>query len=69
MKRSKHTHARTHKEIDFTLQLVLLILVVSFNPNLVRRGEGGRNFTPSSWFSLNNSETVKAVTLTFCSIQ
>ena len=38
MKRSKHTHARTHKEIDFTLQLVLLILAVSFNPNLVRGG-------------------------------
>ena len=29
---------------------------------------GGVNFTPC-WFSLNNSETAKAVTLTFCSIQ
>ena len=31
---------------------------------------GGSKFTPSppSWFSLNNSENVKAVTLTFCSI-
>ena len=26
------------------------------------------NFTPS-WFSLNNSKTVRAVTLEFCSIQ
>ena len=27
------------------------------------------NFISSCWFSLNNLETVKAVTLTFCSIQ
>ena len=38
------------------------------NPNL-----GGGNFThtdthPACWLSLNNSETVKAVTLAFCSI-
>ena len=39
--------------------------------------EGGGNFTPNPpvfhlsrcWFSLNNSKTVKAVTLGFCSIQ
>ena len=30
-----------------------------FNPNL----GGVSNFTPLCWFSLNNSETVKAVTL------
>ena len=35
------------------------------DPNL--GGVGGGNFTPC-WFALNNSETVKAVTLTFCSI-
>ena len=35
-----------------------------FNTNL----GGGGNFTPC-WFSLNNSETVTAVTLAFCSIQ
>ena len=36
----------------------------SINPNL-----GGRElFYPRCWFSLNNSETVKAVTLAFCSI-
>ena len=29
---------------------------------------GGSSFAPS-WFSLNNSKTVKAVTLEFCSIQ
>ena len=29
----------------------------------------GGNFIPPCWFSLNNSETVKAVTLAFCSIQ
>ena len=33
-------------------------------------GWGGGNFTPSPcWFFLNNSETVKAETLAFCSIQ
>ena len=39
-----------------------------FNPNL----EGGGVILPSpppSWFFLNNSKTVKAVTLEFCSIQ
>ena len=30
---------------------------------------GGRVILPPCWFSLNNSETVKAVTLAFCSIQ
>ena len=34
------------------------------NPNL---GGGGVIFT--CWFSLNNSETVKAAALAFCSIQ
>ena len=36
-----------------------------FNPNL-----GGEWWVilPPSWFSLHNSETVKAVTLAFCSI-
>ena len=56
----------------------------SFNPNLgacvcVCVGEGGEGrgggrggaggFYHPSWVSLNNSETVKAVTLAFCSIQ
>ena len=38
----------------------------SINPNLgvIKDAE---DFIPSSWFSLNNSETVKAVTLEFCS--
>ena len=30
---------------------------------------GGRVNLPLCWFSFNNSETVKAVTLAFCSIQ
>ena len=45
---------------------------IVLNPNLVRVGEagGGGNFTLSpSWFALNNSKSVKAVTLEFCSIQ
>ena len=42
---------------------------ISLNPNLGVCGGGG-NFTPlPSWFSLNNSKKVKAVTLEFCSIQ
>ena len=44
------------------------------NPNLVGVGEAGGggegNFTISpSWFALNNSKTVKVVTLEFWSIQ
>ena len=40
---------------------------ISINPNL---GGGGEvKFYPLSWFSLNNSEMVQAVTLEFCSIQ
>ena len=35
---------------------------------VVNKSSCGGNFTPG-WFSFNNSETVKAVTLTFCSIQ
>ena len=50
-----------------------LITVNKLNPTLGRwggDGGGGGNFTSSPcWYSLNNSETVKAVTLAFCSIQ
>ena len=45
----------------------------SFNPNLgacVWGGGGGQGgFYHPSWVSLNNSETVKAVTLVFCSVR
>ena len=45
------------------------ITVSKLNPDL-GGGWGGCNSTPSPyWYSLNNSETVKAVALTFCSIQ
>ena len=30
------------------------------------QGGGRGNFTPPCWFSLNNSETIKVATLTFC---
>ena len=43
-----------------------------FNPNLGEEwwGGGGGNFAPPPyWFSLNNSETVKAVTPEFCSVE
>ena len=50
--------------------------MLGFNPNLGGvgggggGGGGGGNFPPIGFpFSLNNSETVKAVTLTFFSIQ
>ena len=35
----------------------------------LRGGGGGGDFIPPYWFSLNNSEMVKAVILAFCSIQ
>ena len=37
----------------------------SINPNL----SGRKLFYPHCWFSLDNSETVKAVMLTFCSAE
>ena len=43
-----------------------------FNPNLGEEwwGGGGGNFAPTpNWFSLNNTETVKAVTPEFCSVE
>ena len=40
----------------------------AFNPNL-GGGGGGVVLPPPCWFSLNNSETVKATTLAFCCIQ
>ena len=47
------------------------IFTSEINPDLVgggARGGGGEILLPC-WFSLNNSETVKALTLAFCSIQ
>ena len=38
-----------------------------FNPNL--GGGGGGLILPTCWFSPNDSETVRAVTLAFCSIE
>ena len=50
--------------VDFAIPVDLHV-----NPKLV---EGGVIYSPpplANWFSLNNSETVKAVILAFCSIQ
>ena len=47
-----------------TARLYNLMMYVS-NPNLGEK-EG---FYPPSWFSLNNTKTVKVVTLKFCRIQ
>ena len=52
--------------------LVQFCTKFKLNPNVgggMRRRGGGEGGYPPSWFSLNNSETVKAVTLAFCSIQ
>ena len=49
--------ATFHLSADINLFSLILIWV-----------RGGDNFTPC-WFSLNDSETVKTVTLAFCSIQ
>ena len=43
------------------------LVVNKFNTNNL--GVGGGIILPPCWFSLNNSETVKAATLEFCSIQ
>ena len=46
------------------------ITVNKLNPNLGGVCGGGDSFTPSPcWYFLNNSETVKAITLAFCSIR
>ena len=39
------------------------------NSNLGGWWRGGEVILPPCWFSLDNPETVKAVTLAFCSIQ
>ena len=68
----------THEETTRNLKLTYLLFLVSKNNyisftftlhilTIILEGEGG-NFIPCS-FSLNNSGTVKAVTLPFCSIQ
>ena len=44
----------------------MLIRDFLLNPNL--GGKGGNPPPTPCWFSLNKSETVKAVTLAFCSI-
>ena len=41
------------------------VMMYVSNPNLGEKGD----FYPRSWFSLNNSKTVKVVTLEFCRIQ
>ena len=48
-----------------------IIYLGFFNPllTLIWGGWGGGVILSPYWFSLNNSETVKAVTLPFCSIQ
>ena len=40
-------------------------LTCRFNPNL----DGGVKFILPCWFSLNNSETLKAVVLLICNVQ
>ena len=47
--------------------IYIYIYIISYSLTLIWVGKGG-NFT-SCWFFLNNSKTVKAVTLEFCSIQ
>ena len=47
---------------------MLMLCWISLNPNLGGWGKRVILLTPC-WFSLDNSETVKAVTLAFCRIQ
>ena len=54
------------KQTYSNLDLFRFIWALSVNLGLGGSG-GGRYFLPTLWFSLNNSETVKALTLDFCS--
>ena len=63
---------RKHLRWDFFLRNKDGGLHLQLNPNqgVCVCGGGGVILTPSPcWFSLNNLETVKAVTLAFCNIQ
>ena len=57
LSRAKSGHLHYSKKHIWSFQFI--------NPNL----GGGLFYSPPSWFSLNNSRTVKALTLEFCSIQ
>ena len=48
------------------MKFLFTLFIIKHNSNL--GVGGGSNFTPC-WFSLNNSETVQALTFAFCSIQ
>ena len=61
-----HKFLRSLAVVIISLTHYVTSLTLSFNPNL---GGGGGILPPPCWFSLNNSETVKAITLAFCSIQ
>ena len=50
-------------------QYNMLNVETAANPHMGGGARGGAKLTPSpGWFSFNNSETVKAVTLAFCSV-
>ena len=47
----------------------MLNVETAANPHMGGGARGGAKLNPSpGWFSFNNSETIKAVTLAFCSI-
>ena len=60
---------RWNKVIPYKWATRLLGMKFSVNPNLGGGGGGGGVILPPSWISFNNSKTVKAGTLEFCSIQ
>ena len=67
MKASKAAKIKIYVNFYFNINFLTLIWVCVCV--CVGGGVGGNFIPPPSWFSLNNSRTVKAVTLEFCSIQ
>ena len=48
---------------------IITFVNCGYHTNMLTLIWGGLPPPPSCWFSINNSETVKAVTMAFCSIQ
>ena len=59
---------KTFAKFERYFQKILPKKIITNNQYLTLIWEGGVNLPPPSWFFLNNSKTVKAVTLAFWSI-
>ena len=61
---SKKTLLVVMNLLMLSVDLIEIAKLTSLDTNLVKS-----RFSPTCWLSLNNSETVKAVNLVFCSIK